>query len=110
EALIIDDGSTDNSAQIADEFCIRDQRFTVYHKKNGGIASARNFGLEKAQGTYIIHHDADDQFADKRALKKLYDKATETDAGIIMGDYTIVSKKGEHRVKQEFNGKASELI
>ena len=53
EALLINDGSTDRSDEICDEYAEKDSRFKVYHKGNSGVSAARNFGLEKAQGEWI---------------------------------------------------------
>lgn len=60
EAIIIDDGSTDGSGTICDEYAKKDERFKVVHKKNGGAGSARNIGLNLAKGKYIGFIDSDD--------------------------------------------------
>lgn len=60
EALLIDDGSPDNSGAICDEYAVKDSRFRVFHKPNGGVSSARNMGITKAQGDYISFVDSDD--------------------------------------------------
>lgn len=60
ELLLIDDGSTDRSGHICDEYSKKDNRVIVLHKKNAGVCSARNKGLEEARGKYIIFIDADD--------------------------------------------------
>ncbi len=60
EVLMIDDGSMDSSASICDEYRVRDSRFIYYRKENGGVASARNYGLCKATGAYIAFVDNDD--------------------------------------------------
>lgn len=60
EVILIDDGSTDNSASICKSFVKIDSRFQFYHKTNGGVSSARNAGLEKASGDWIAFIDADD--------------------------------------------------
>lgn len=60
ELLIIDDGSTDESGKICDQYTLADQRIKVFHKKNGGLSSARNRGLEIATGEYIGFVDSDD--------------------------------------------------
>lgn len=64
EILLIDDGSTDDSGQLADEFANKHSNIIAYHKPNGGASSARNYGLTKAQGEYIWFVDADDTIAD----------------------------------------------
>ena len=53
-------GSLDNSGKICDWYAKRDKRINVIHKRNGGVSSARNIGLEKANGNYISFVDADD--------------------------------------------------
>lgn len=58
ELLVINDGSVDNSIRIIEKF--KDKRITIYHKKNGGVSEARNFGLNKIKGDYIYFIDADD--------------------------------------------------
>lgn len=60
EVILIDDGSIDNSKEICMKFCTEDNRFKYYYKKNGGVASARNLGLEKATGDFIGFVDPDD--------------------------------------------------
>lgn len=60
ELLLIDDGSKDNSSAICDEYSQKDNRVKVFHKSNGGVSSARNLGLEKAQGKWVAFLDADD--------------------------------------------------
>lgn len=60
ELLLIDDGSPDNSGVICDEYSAKDTRIKVYHKKNGGVSSARNLGLENANGEWVVFIDGDD--------------------------------------------------
>ena len=60
EIILIDDGSTDNSGKIIDALAEKDKRIKVIHKKNGGVSSARNTGLDNAQGEYILFVDGDD--------------------------------------------------
>lgn len=64
ELILVDDGSTDSSGKICDEFQNMDSRIRVVHKKNGGICSARNEGLRVAKGKYIGFCDNDDLFLD----------------------------------------------
>lgn len=60
ELILVDDGSKDKSGLICDEYAPKDNRVKVYHKENGGVSSARNLGLDKAQGEFITFIDSDD--------------------------------------------------
>lgn len=60
ELLLINDGSTDSSGIICDEYAVKDSRIRVFHKSNGGVSSARNLGLDHAKGKYISFIDSDD--------------------------------------------------
>ena len=60
EVICVDDGSTDGSGRIIDQYAHADARVRAYHKANGGVASARNMGLEKARGEWICFIDSDD--------------------------------------------------
>lgn len=64
ELLLINDGSTDNSGNICEEYRLKDNRITIINKENGGQADARNYGMEVAKGKYIIFIDADDYIDD----------------------------------------------
>lgn len=68
ECLIIDDGSPDNTNEIASKWVEKDMRFRYFLKTNGGVSSARNYGIEKAKGEYIQFLDSDDVL-DKRKLE-----------------------------------------
>ena len=60
EAILVDDGSTDSSGRIAEEYAVCDSRFKVVHKPNGGQSDARNVGMEHANGEFLLFLDADD--------------------------------------------------
>ena len=62
ECIIINDGSPDNTDEVAQQWLIKDSRFKYYKKENGGLSSARNYGIERALGKYIVTLDADDKF------------------------------------------------
>ena len=74
ECLIIDDGSPDNTEDLAKIWVEKDERFHYFKKENGGVSSARNFGIEKSTGIYILPLDGDDKIAEnylKLASEKL---------------------------------------
>ena len=60
EVIVVDDGSTDDTGKVLDEYAKRYSRIKAVHKENGGVSTARNAGLDKAQGDYIIFVDCDD--------------------------------------------------
>lgn len=60
DIVLVDDGSTDASARIADDYAARDSRVRTIHKKNEGVSTARNVGIEAAKGEYICFVDGDD--------------------------------------------------
>lgn len=76
EMILVDDGSSDKSPQICDEFAEKDNRIKVIHKSNGGANSARLTGFEMSQGVYLMFLDSDDYLLPK-ALSILYNKIEE---------------------------------
>ena len=58
--IMVDDGSTDDSALKCDEYKEKDDRIVVFHKENGGLSDARNYGIKRASGNYITCIDSDD--------------------------------------------------
>ena len=60
EIILVDDGSTDNSGKICDEYAKNDKRIIVIHKENGGVSVARNIGLDICTGDYVNFIDSDD--------------------------------------------------
>lgn len=71
ELILVDDGSPDRCPEMCDDFSQKDSRIKVIHKKNGGLSSARNAGLDIATGDYVIFLDSDDFWNDQEALSKL---------------------------------------
>ena len=61
ELILVDDGSTDDCSKICDEYELKDKRIKVYHKKNGGLSDARNFGINHSECDYISFIDSDDR-------------------------------------------------
>lgn len=87
ELIIVNDGSTDNSLSIASSF--QDSRIKVFSTKNGGVSSARNFGINHHCGDYITFFDADD-ILDERYLESLYDPTVD----MVLGGLIKVDYKG----------------
>lgn len=81
EIILVDDGSTDNSGKICDEYKEKDNRIVVIHKENGGLSDARNAGIDIAKGKYIGFIDSDD-FADIRMYEILYNNLKNTDSDL----------------------------
>ena len=71
EIILVDDGSPDRSGRICDDSASRDPRIRVIHKENGGLSSARNAGMEKAQGQYLCFVDSDDYIVEGTVPKLL---------------------------------------
>lgn len=86
EIILVDDGSTDRSGKICDKYASIDSKFKVIHKKNGGSASARQAGLNIAQGEYVIICDSDD-WVEPTIYEKLYYKAVEHNADMAVCGY-----------------------
>jgi len=86
EVLLIDDGSTDGSGKICDAYAQNDTRIRVIHKVNGGVSSARNVGLNNANGQYISFVDSDD-FVHPCFLEFLYNSIKSSKADISICDY-----------------------
>ena len=102
EIIIIDDGSSDNSPQICDEFAKKDKRITVIHKENGGAASARNEGLRKATGDFLAFVDSDD-YIEKNAYSTMMEVMSREGADIVECAFSFKfrDKETEEYVFQE---------
>lgn len=103
EVILVDDGSTDNSPQICDEYEKYDKRVKVIHKNNEGVAIARNCGMQKAQGEWIIFVDADDWV--ERILCEELARNDNADIDIFFWGYY---EEAENRRKKIFNNDSQE--
>ena len=88
ELIAIDDGSTDGSGYILDNYAVKDSRIKVIHKSNGGVASARQVGINNACGTYTIHADSDD-WIEPNMLHDMVDMAERDHSDIVIADFFI---------------------
>lgn len=82
ELILVDDGSTDNCGKICDDYLNKDSRIKVIHKKNGGISSARNAGLDCCEGEYVMFVDSDD-YINSIAFEKMMNEELNTDVVIF---------------------------
>lgn len=92
ELLLIDDGSPDNCGKICDEYAKRDMRIKVYHKANGGLSDARNYGINHAQGNYLVFVDSDD-FVASIYLETLVSLIKEFNADVACVDSILTKKR-----------------
>lgn len=89
EIILVDDGSTDHSADMCDTYAQEDQRIKVIHKVNGGLSEARNAGLAIATGTYIGYVDSDD-WIEPQMYQKMYEACIENEAQVAVCRYAKV--------------------
>lgn len=94
EIILVDDGSPDNCGKMCDEYAKKDSRVVVIHKKNGGVSAARNDGILKATGEWIIFCDSDD-WMETDALEKMYNAGTSNNADVVLADVYLI--RGDER-------------
>ena len=85
ELLLIDDGSPDRCPQICDEYARQGDRIRVFHKSNGGLSDARNYGLDRMQGDYVSFIDSDD-YVGPDYLKTLMELISEYDVPVALDE------------------------
>ena len=106
EIICVNDGSTDNSLKILEEYALQDNRIKIINQENQGAGAARNNGMNSTQGEYLLFLDSDD-FFDLRMFETLYDKMLQTKADIIgFGYYTYDEKTknckpNEHSIRKK---------
>lgn len=117
ELLLVDDGSTDSSAEICDKYAEEDSRVRVFHKENGGVSSARNMGLDNIRGEWVVFVDSDDwvennylsllidnsetsfvlsSYIYDRPNKKTYEQLIDTSFSISANNLTDLLMKGAY--------------
>lgn len=109
ELILVDDGSTDNSSKICDEFAQIDSRIKVIHKINGGLASARNAGLKEATGEWVMMLDGDDTI-DPETLEKCIEAALKHNSDFVrFGMKFKYQNKTIYKQHKPHNNKSSYL-
>ena len=93
EIILVNDGSTDSSKTICDEYINKDSRIKLINKKNEGVAKARNEGIIKAKGKYIAFVDADD-WLENDAIYKLYNMLLKGNVDIVRGNFFFENENG----------------
>ncbi len=103
EIILVDDGSPDRCPEICEKYAAMDERIKVIHKKNGGQAEARNFGLDIANGDYIYFIDSDD-YAEANAVEVLLCIAEKEKADLVIADIKTVDESGveSHYGKRQY--------
>lgn len=101
QLILVDDGSPDGSGSICDEFAKKHSNTFVIHKKNGGVSSARNAGLDAATGEYIGFVDSDDTIAPDY-YEKLYSAAEKYGCDMAFGSFVLIYKN-ERRISEPWH-------
>lgn len=101
ELILVDDGSPDNCPQMCDNYQKQDPRIKVLHKQNGGVSSARNFGLTAATGEFIWFVDSDDCI-ESFSLQQLYDVQKEQKADLYVFNNGAVHELSSNNINEFF--------
>lgn len=104
EIIVVDDGSKDKSGEICDSYKNKDARIKVIHKQNGGLSSARNVGLEKSNGDYILFLDSDD-WIDLTYIEVLYNNLIENNCEISVPGFCLSYENGKRIKDSKINSK-----
>lgn len=107
ELILVDDGSTDVSGKICDEYAQLDERIKVIHQKNGGLSNARNSAVAIAKGKYYSFIDSDD-WVDEHMLFEMYTQAVLNEADIVIAGHFIVNL--DTSIKENIKVKAQRIL
>lgn len=108
EIIVVNDGSPDNSQEIINKYKKKDKRIVSIVKENGGQASARNVGLKKARGEFVVFVDSDD-WIELDMLEVMYNKAIEDESDIVICDFYRV-ENGEKKLEEAFVTKGDTIL
>ena len=103
EVILINDGSTDNSLKICNEYAKRDDRVNVININNGGQSKARNTGIKEATGKYLMFCDSDDEY-DLNMVSKMLEHINTKDTKLVVCGIERVDQKLNKSYLSEFNG------
>lgn len=104
QIILINDGSTDNTLKIFNDFAAKDRRICVFSNKNQGIAATRNFGLQKAKGEYIVFIDSDDYVA-SNAIELLVNSIMEEKSDMVICNSMLIDTYGHPKERDSRNYK-----
>jgi len=111
ECIIVDDGSTDETKDIADDFVRNDSRVSYYFKKNGGAASARNLGIRHARGDWVILLDSDDWMCPETIgiqLRRARESGLESKV-VVYSDFEVEWQDPEGAVRDRYTNKLEQM-
>ena len=95
ECIMIDDGSSDNTREIAENWAQKDARFIYFHKENGGVSSARNVGIDKSSGEFIYFLDSDDYLFNELVFHNFANEMNDEELDVINANFYFVDEKGK---------------
>jgi glycosyltransferase len=103
EVILVDDGSTDGSSAICDEYVQKYNQIKVIHKTNGGLSDARNFGIKEAQGDYLIFLDSDDFWNGATILYEINKIIKKENPDLIITGYTLYFSEHNKKLSTDFS-------
>jgi len=103
EVILVDDGSTDTSSAICDDYAKKFTQIKVIHKTNGGLSDARNFGIKEAQGDYLMFLDSDDFWNGRNILTEIHNIIKGNNPDLIITGYTLYFSEHNKKLSTDFS-------
>lgn len=103
ECILVNDGSTDNTEEICQQYCLQDNRFKYFYKENGGLSSSRNFGILKSFGKFILPLDSDDKIASNYFSLAVAILENEPNVKIVYGRAKYFGKRKGEWLLEDFS-------